>query len=108
MCLDGTCELGTDVLFSLFDELSGLVLVTGRMKGENTAEIKALVDRCIKLFGMPLATVRDLSNDIRLDSTEWHYLKLLKVDSCSWFPAPRRRKINNFQALKSVPFEAIT
>jgi hypothetical protein len=47
------------------------VLVTGRMKGDNTTEIKALVDRCMKLFGMPLETVRDLSNHIRLAIAEW-------------------------------------
>jgi hypothetical protein len=66
MCLDGTCEAGTDVLFSVFDGLSELVLVSGRMKTENSAEIKSLVDRCIACFGMPLATVRDLSENVRL------------------------------------------
>ena len=62
--LDGTCEADTDTLFTIIDEISGIVLITGRMSAENVKDIECLLTKCKELFGVPLATMRDLSNTI--------------------------------------------
>ena len=62
--LDGTCEAGTEVLFSIIDELTGLTLATARMPTENAKDIKNLVDQCVERFGQPLAVMYDLSTNI--------------------------------------------
>ena len=61
---DGTCEADTDILFTIIDEISGIVLITGRMATENVKDIECLLTKCKELFGIPLATMRDLSNNI--------------------------------------------
>ena len=70
---DGTCEVGTDIIFTAIDEISGIVLLTTRMPTENVNDIKVFLDRCKKLFGVPLATMRDLSNNISLARDEVFY-----------------------------------
>jgi len=67
---DGTCEVGTDILFTAIDEISGIVLLTSRMPTENVNDIKEFLDKCRKLFGVPLATMRDLSQNISLARDE--------------------------------------
>ena len=67
---DGTCEAGTDILFTAIDEISGIVLLTSRMPTENVNDIKEFLDKCRKLFGVPLATMRDLSQNISLARNE--------------------------------------
>lgn len=67
---DGTCEGGTDILFTAIDEISGIVLLTSRMPTENVNDIKAFLEKCRKLFGVPLATMRDLSQNISLARNE--------------------------------------
>jgi hypothetical protein len=67
---DGTCEVGTDILFTAIDEISGIVLLTGRMPTENTNDIKEFLVKCRNLFGVPLATMRDLSQNISLARNE--------------------------------------
>jgi hypothetical protein len=61
---DGTCEVGTDILFTAIDEISGIVLLTTRMPTENVNDIKAFLEKCRGLYGVPLATMRDLSQNI--------------------------------------------
>jgi len=67
---DGTCEGGTDILFTAIDEISGIVLLTSRMPTENVNDIKHFFVKCRKLFGVPLATMRDLSKNISLARDE--------------------------------------
>ncbi len=67
---DGTCEAGTDILFTVIDEISDMVLSTSRMMTENVEDIKRLLERCRELFGVPLATMRDLSRNIALARSE--------------------------------------
>ena len=62
--LDGTCEAGTEVLFAIIDELTGLTLGTARMPTENAKDIQQLVDHCVQRFGPPLSVMRDLSTNI--------------------------------------------
>ena len=62
--LDGTCEAGSEVLFTVIDGLTGLRLDTARMPTENAKDIRKLVDRCVGRFGPPLAVMRDLSRNI--------------------------------------------
>ena len=64
MHVDGTCEAGTDIIFSAIDGLSGIVLASTKMKTENKEDIKSILVRCVKLFGQPLAIVYDLSKTI--------------------------------------------
>ena len=68
--LDGTCEVGTDILFTAIDEISGIVLLTCRIPTENVSDIQEFLEKCRKLFGVPLATMRDLSNNIALARDE--------------------------------------
>lgn len=67
---DGTCEAGTDILFTAIDKISGIVLLTCRMPTENVKDIKEFFQKCRKLFGVPLATMRDLSQNIALARDE--------------------------------------
>jgi hypothetical protein len=62
--LDGTCEAGTDTVFAAIDGRSGLVLVSGKMPTENKEDIAELICRCVKLFGLPISVMRDLSDSI--------------------------------------------
>ena len=67
---DGTCEVGTDILFTAIDEISGIVLLTCRIPTENVKDIKEFLKKCRKFFGNPLVTMRDLSNNIALARDE--------------------------------------
>lgn len=60
---DGTCEAGTGVLFSVIDEISGIVLLTARMPAENLIEVKKFFTKCKNLYQHPLAIMRDLSTN---------------------------------------------
>jgi hypothetical protein len=60
---DGTCEAGTDVLFSVIDEISQIVLLTTRMPSENVNEVKLFFTKCKNLYNHPLAVMRDLSTN---------------------------------------------
>lgn len=62
--MDGTCEAGTDILFTVIDEISGVVLSTDRMATENVDDLEKLFDKCRDSFGLPLTTMRDLSMNI--------------------------------------------
>ena len=64
--LDGTCEAGTCVVFVAVDGESQLTLFAAKIPSENPDDIKAFLTKCVGLFGRPLATVRDLSEHIRL------------------------------------------
>jgi hypothetical protein len=50
---DGTCEAGTDVLFSVIDEISQIVLLTTRMPSENLKEVKDFFTKCKNLYDHP-------------------------------------------------------
>ena len=67
---DGTCEAGTDILFTAIDEISGFVLLTTRMPTENVKDIKEFIEKCRNFFGVPLATMRDLSTHISMARDE--------------------------------------
>ena len=63
--LDGTCEAGTDIIFAAVDGISKWVLDCHRMPTENVNDIVCLLRRCKRLFGEPVALLRDLSDKIR-------------------------------------------
>lgn len=63
--LDGTCEAGSAVIFLLVESQTGLVLAAGKMATENSKDIAKLLEEVLSRFGRPLATVRDLSKNIR-------------------------------------------
>ena len=60
---DGTCDAGTEVLFSVIDEISRIVLLTTRMTSENFNEIKQFFTKCKNLYDHPLAIMRDLGTN---------------------------------------------
>jgi len=62
--VDGTCEVGTEVLFIALAEPFGWILHVGKISSENAAEITNLVIRCVEEFGVPAGVVRDLSSNI--------------------------------------------
>jgi hypothetical protein len=64
--LDGTCEAGSPVLFVTLDGRSALVLVAQKIPSENVADVQAAMRPCIRQFGQPLATMRDMSPNIDL------------------------------------------
>ena len=67
---DGTCEVGTDILFTAIDEISAIVVLTCRMPTENVNDITQFFEKCKKLYDVPLATMRDLSKNIALARDE--------------------------------------
>jgi len=62
--VDGTCEAGTDILFTAMAGNRGWTLASCKMATEDTAQIAALLGRCVERFGLPLALVRDLAPKI--------------------------------------------
>jgi hypothetical protein len=62
--VDGTCEAGTEMIFTAVAGNRGWTLASCKMATEDTAQIQALLRRCVEWFGPPLALVRDLSPQI--------------------------------------------
>jgi hypothetical protein len=58
--LDATCDRGKGGLFVCLDGWRGWVLKATRIDSEREAQLRPLVDETVGLFGVPLATVRDL------------------------------------------------
>ena len=61
---DGTCEAGTDIIFVVRDGLTKLALVSEKIPTENIDDITDILKKCVKLFGVPLSSMRDLSPNI--------------------------------------------
>ena len=64
--LDGTCEPQSPVIFVGMDKSTNLVLLSAKMPTENVADITELVRNCVRLFGEPVAVIRDMSRNIEL------------------------------------------
>jgi hypothetical protein len=62
--LDGTCEAGTDTLFTAIDGHTRWVLDSCKMRYENVRDISRFLTNIITLYGKPLAIVTDLSTHI--------------------------------------------
>ena len=63
--LDGTCEPGTDVIFTAMAAPQQWMLQVGKMTTENASSIGKLLVRTVEHFGTPLAVMRDLSANIK-------------------------------------------
>jgi hypothetical protein len=111
LSLDGSCEAGTKNVFIAIDAMTSLVLVTGSMTSENVGDIKLVVDRAVELFGLPLATIRDLSKHVfggrahlpghvRDLICQYHFLENLGTKLCAEHCA---RLTNGITALKLRP-----
>jgi hypothetical protein len=57
--IDATCEHGKGGLFVCMDGWRGWVLVAGRVPSEHEDHLRPLVAKTTRLFGDPLASVRD-------------------------------------------------
>jgi hypothetical protein len=58
--IDATCEHGKGGLFVCMDGWQGWVLVAGRIPSEHEDHLRPLVEKTTRLFGDPIATVRDM------------------------------------------------
>jgi len=58
--IDATCEHGKGGLFVCMDGWRGWVLVAGRIPSEHENHLRPLVEKTTRLFGDPIATVRDM------------------------------------------------
>ena len=58
--IDATCEHGKGGLFVCMDGWRGWVLVAGRIPSEHEDHLRPLVEKTTRLFGDPIATVRDM------------------------------------------------
>jgi hypothetical protein len=58
--LDATCERGKGGLFVCIDGWRNWVLWAARVPSESGANLAPVVDRAVRLFGQPVATVRDM------------------------------------------------
>jgi hypothetical protein len=58
--LDATCDLGKGGLFACLEGRRGWVLLTSRIPAENSEALQPLVEKVVRQFGEPIATVRDL------------------------------------------------
>ena len=58
--LDATCDRGKGGTFVCLDGWRGWVLRATRIDSEQEVQMRPLVDETVDLFGVPLATVRDL------------------------------------------------
>ncbi len=109
--LDGTCEPGTEVLFTALAEPFGWILEAAKMATENTVEISRLLRRCVEHFGEPLAVVRDLSQNIAQAKQEvvpavpdlichYHFLENVGTKLCE---KPHAKLTNALRRLKVRP-----
>ncbi len=62
--VDVTCDKGKGGVAICMDGWRDWVLVAGRVPTENADDIRPLVEMTIDLFGLPLSTMRDLSDKI--------------------------------------------
>ncbi|MGB5832941.1 MAG: hypothetical protein WBG92_13255 [Thiohalocapsa sp.] len=60
--IDATCEHGKGGLFVCMDGWRGWVLVAGRIPSEHEDHRRALVETTTRLFGEPIALVRDMGS----------------------------------------------
>lgn len=58
--LDATCERGKGGLFVTMAGWRGWVLMSARIPSEHEDYLRPILERTVRLFGYPLATVRDL------------------------------------------------
>jgi hypothetical protein len=58
--IDATCEHGKGGLFVCMHGWRGWVLVAGRIPSEHEDHLRPLVEKTTRLFGDPIATVRDM------------------------------------------------
>jgi len=58
--LDATCERGKGALFVCIDGWHNWVLSAARVPSESGASLAPVVERAVRLFGHPVATVRDM------------------------------------------------
>ncbi|MES9858545.1 MAG: hypothetical protein ABW166_18360 [Sedimenticola sp.] len=58
--IDATCERGKGGLFVCMDGWRGWVLVAGRIPSEQENHLRPLVEKTTRLFGEPVAVVRDM------------------------------------------------
>lgn len=62
--VDVTCDKGKGGVVVCMDGWRQWVLAAGRVPTENADDIRPVVEQTVDLFGLPLATVRDLSDKI--------------------------------------------
>jgi hypothetical protein len=60
--IDATCEHGKGGLFVCIDGWRGWVLVAGRIPSEHEDHLRPLVETTTRLFGEPIALVRDMGS----------------------------------------------
>ena len=60
MHLDATCERGKGGLFVCIDGWRNWVLWAARVSSESGASLRPVVEKSVRLFGQPVATVRDM------------------------------------------------
>ena len=58
--IDGTCDGASEVVLVCIDSLSGQVLKSQRISSENHIEVKKVLQKIRREWGIPLATVSDL------------------------------------------------
>lgn len=91
--VDGTCEPGTEVVFTAIAGNRDWILLGSKMASEDAAQIAQLLRRCVEIFGKPLALVRDLSGTIEAARNEvlpdvldrichYHLLKAVGTKLC--------------------------
>ncbi len=62
--LDATCERGKGGMFACIDGWKGWVLGAARIPSESAENLTPLIEKIVQLFGMPVATVRDMGTGI--------------------------------------------
>lgn len=70
MHLDGTCESGDDVVFVVKEGRTGITLDARVMASESRTRIKPFLEDIRKSFGIPVAVVRDMSEEILTAASE--------------------------------------
>jgi hypothetical protein len=119
--VDGTCEAGTDVLFTAIAEPRGWVLEVAKMATENTDDICTLMRQCQLQFGDPLGVVRDLSSNIAQATAEvfptardlichYHFLENVGEKLCEKWHGKLTsclRRVKIYPALRSIRHELV-
>lgn len=86
--VDSTCEADSPKLASSLDSVSGFVLCSAKLNGENKQEVVTFLEKIKESFGSPLAVLSDMSKGIAAATEEvfegvahyichFHFLKVI-------------------------------
>lgn len=111
--IDGTCEGGSPHLFCGLDGLTGLVLISKKIRSESTEEIASILRTLKDAYGAPIAVVSDMNQGILAALREifpsvkhfvchFHWLRDIGKDLLTTDDNALMKKLEDYDVQKSL------